>query len=274
MRGGGTIEFGEIGIVAEERLQQRGGRLRQRDLRVQHIELRAGAGAKPRAGETKGFLRLLDRFLLALNRLNISLEIGNGSLNFQFDLPHRIVVGDLRFGQERTLLFYSPDRGAPVENIPGAGAAPEPALPHLGNVGTEGRAGPFVSSIRIDGGEEAANRDAHLLSRVLHVGILLFQKRTSFLGHLDRVLESDDAGLISEFSFAFQGRSPTAPRIEVQAERLGQGKLRDAIGVARSDEHRLLIGERDFRLKNIEARDSPGLEAILLVFQLTFEQAN
>ena len=41
-----------------------------------------------------------------------------------------------------------------------------------------------------------------------------------------------------------------------------------------ADERRLLIGESDFRLKNIEARHRPGLEAILLIFQLTFEQAN
>ena len=73
LRGGDAIELGQVGIVTVERLQQGRLRLSQRDLRVEHIELRAGAGAKARAGQTKSFLRLLDGFLLALDGLAVFL---------------------------------------------------------------------------------------------------------------------------------------------------------------------------------------------------------
>ena len=62
LRAGDAIEFRERGIVTEERLQPRRFRGGQLHLRVEHIELRAGAGVETRLGQTHRFRSLLDIF--------------------------------------------------------------------------------------------------------------------------------------------------------------------------------------------------------------------
>ena len=89
-------------------------------LSIEHVELRAGAGIESRFGETLGFLRLLDGFFRGLDQLAILLQIRVGLLHFQLDLSHVVVVGDLRFFEQRPLLFVIPVSGAAVPQRPGA----------------------------------------------------------------------------------------------------------------------------------------------------------
>ena len=70
--------------------------LRERYLGVQHIQLRASAGIEARFGQTHGFLGLFDCLFGRLNQFTVMQEVGIRLLNFELNLPHIIVVSNLR----------------------------------------------------------------------------------------------------------------------------------------------------------------------------------
>src|SRR6202011_68656 len=61
-------------------------------------------------------------------------------------------------------------------------------------------------------------------------------------------------------------------RIEIEPERFGQDQLRDAEIISRGDQLRDLIGKRDLGLEDVESRNGPGFETVLLILQLAFQQ--
>src|SRR5579862_8779880 len=76
------------------------------DLGVQHVELRAGAGCEPFAGEAEGLDRFLHALGLALEGFPRNVQREKGLLHLQLDLVDGVVVADPGFGVLRARLFH------------------------------------------------------------------------------------------------------------------------------------------------------------------------
>ena len=121
--------------------------------------------------------------------------------------------------------------------------------------------------VRLDTGIGATQ----LLHLDENIRALLLQGRPAFFAQLDRGRQWHLAGRKRQFADAFERRLVAALRIKIEADGFRELELGDAIIIPRGNQRRLLVGQSDFRLQDVESRHGPGFEAILLILQLGFQ---
>src|SRR4029077_2645306 len=113
---------------------------------------------------------------------------------------------------------------------------------------------------------------AHLLKLVQYVCPRLFQERSPLFSHFYRVDEFNGARDVWHVTNHFQGRAVPAWPLEIEAKSFGQLQLRYSQVVLGSDQLRNLIAELHLRLQHVEPWNCSCFEAVLLVFQLSFQK--
>src|SRR5262249_11463108 len=101
---------------------------------------------------------------------------------------------------------------------------------------------------------------------------LLLQRRSPFFGELNGISQGHLPGLIGQLSDTVQDFLFTPGRVVIQPDGFGELEQRNTIIVSSRNKRWLLIGQRNLRLQNVEARDGSRFEAILLVLQLLFKE--
>src|SRR6478609_8040306 len=78
--------------------------------------------------------------------------------------------------------------------------------------------------------------------------------------------------MVFQLSHGLQRRAFAARGIEIEAECFCELKLRDLVIILGGDENRILVGERDLRLQNVESRHRARIKAVLLILQLALQK--
>src|SRR4029077_8130191 len=89
------------------------------------------------------------------------------------------------------------------------------------------RADPFAAPARSDSWKVLARCRPHLLKLIQDVCPRLLKKRAPLLSKLDRVDQRYGSRVVWHFTYHFERRIFTAPRLKIEAQCLGQRDYRD-----------------------------------------------
>ncbi len=267
-----TIKFRQRGEVVVAGLQFRNPRLRQRDVGVEHVELRPRSRREAFPGEPERLPRLLDVLGLAEHGLPRLVEIRPRLLHLQIDPGNGVVILNARLFQPRARLLDPAVRLEAVEEVPASLHAEEPAVHDIRD-----RVGNAVVLDDIPG----VRLHGRLVPRFLQDDPLRFDEDILPLRLergpprarlLQRLAQREADGRRGQGAEELEGLLPGRERAGFVAERPGELKLCDPAVVARLDQGRERVGKGHLRLEDIEARHRARLVTRPLVGDLCGEQ--
>ena len=241
---------------------------------VEDIELGAGAGVEAFLRKAEGLDTLDDAGFLAVHGLARLEEAGDGLLDIEDGLADAVIVIDLRLLEAGFRGFDIAVGEEPVPDGPGAGDSEEPALDHVGEVGGEEVALVRLGGLGVDLREVAGDLLVHAGGLAEDELALGFEVGVARDGGADGFVGIDVAGFIFQFADDIERDLGGEAGRVVHSEESDEAIHGDAVGVFCLDERGLGVGEGDFGLEDIEARDGAGLVAVLLVFELLGEEVH
>ena len=198
------------------------------------------------------------------------MEIRVGLLDFEFHFLHGVVVVDLGGLELGARLPHSPGGFEPVENIPRAGDAVEPAIHDAVEFVAEAGGAKLVTRAGVEARLVAGERHFDLLFGDEDLLPLHFEKGALFPCELEGLHEAQRALDDLELAGAMEGGLAIGAGIE--AERFRELELGDEVAVPRADQVGTGVGEFDFGAEHVETRDGAGVETVLLILELVAEE--
>ena len=238
------------------------------DLRIDHVELHAGARIEPLAGESECLGRLFHGGLLAFDGIFGLLEVRDGRLDFGDHTAHVVVVGDLGTLHGRLRLLDRPVCGQPVKDRPTTSGSKEPSLDGFREGLIIFIALDLIATVRIDGGEPTGDGGGHLFCRNQNVRALGLELGVALEGRVDRGVLVNLAWVVTELPMDIEGNLDDLNIRIVHADQLDEAEHGDAQVVFRGDQGGHGIGHLNLRLEHVEAGNRPGVIAALLVGDL------